>query len=525
MPRCHHDEPHIPFWRIFLVGCFALPAIAGCADRDQRAVQEAMVAQKALSAHDLPTAHKAIIAAIADRDDLADYHILQGRIELAGGSSTAAFNAYRNALALDATNTEALLEVAQLGLTTGNLRDSLDATERLMDLVPNRPDVLLLRGIHSMIAHNYPEAINYSNRVLALSPDYIDGAVLKARALFLLGKPREALATLEGPSNEVASSESAALTRLEIYRAQGQASSMLAEFARLRALRPRDLALRLDEANLRFKLGDRSGGQALVQHVLGSREADRTTADQAISLWQEYGAQDVSSMSLERISSQQSSASRVPVARFLLDQGRAADAAYALAAFSPRSGDGLKARLLLLEGKDVQAGQVAQATLARDKTDCDALVAASGSALKRHLADDGLRFAQQAASECPSMTSAWLLAASAYYALGNGSGVSRVYGQALVANKQSAPLTVAYTRWLVSQGRKREAVAIARRLTQYAPALLSGWRQYQNLCQQFDASCVAEATDGRAKASTLLGVDLPPGEPPPNGLLGRFVEQ
>jgi predicted Zn-dependent protease len=124
------------------------------------------------------------------------------------------------------------------------------------------------------------------------------------------------------------------------------------------------------------------------------------------------------------------------------------------------------------------------------------------------------------------MGEGWFLSAQAYEALGGDSGASganRVYRDALDANKQSEPLTAAYARWLVSQHRTREAVAIARRLTRYAPALLSGWRLYANLCQRFDQSCVRSAATGLANAGTLFGVDLEPGQPPPNGLLGRFV--
>lgn len=525
MPRGHHNKPLIPFWRTLLFACCALVAISGCANRDQDAAEEAALAQRAINSNDLPAARKAITAAIADRDDIADYHILLGRIELAGGSSSAAFNAYRDALALDATNTEALIQVAQLGLTTGHLAESLEATQRLVDLEPDQPDVLLLRGIHSIIKHNYIEAISYADKILAISAHNVGGAILKARALYLLQKPQEALAALDGISGKAAESEPVALTKLEIYRAQKQAPQMLEEFERLRSLRPHDLDLRLDEANLRLKLGDRDRGQALIEDVLASPQTDDKVATQAISLWQDYGAVDVPSVALDRIGRFGSNAARTSLVRYLLDEGRTTDAALVLSKLSQDTNQGLRARLLLLEGDNAHAVQLASATLARDKTNCDALVAAAGNALQRHLAQDALRFSQQASSECPSLLKAWLLSASAYDALGRETGVSRVYGQALDVNKQSAPLTAAYTRWLVSQGQKREAVAIAHRLTEYAPALLRGWQLYQDLCRRFDQSCLSDSTKGLANAHTLLGIDLPLGEPPPNALFGRIVEQ
>jgi Tfp pilus assembly protein PilF len=518
-------KPSIPIWCTFLIICGAVFIAPGCSDRSQEAAQKAALAQRALNSNDLLTARTAITAAIADRDDIADYHILRGRIEFAMGSPGAAYNAYSNALALDPTNMEALLQVAQLGLTTGNLRGSRDATDQALELDPNQTDALLIRGIHSMVEHDYAEAITYADKILAKAPGQEGASILKARALYTLHKPEEALATLDKISGGAANSQATTLTRLEIYRAQRRPADMLAQFERLHTLRPDDPELALDEANLRLKLGQRPPGQALIEKALANRAVNRVLAERAIGLWQEYGSYDVPGSAIERIGRDGSDAARTALVRYLIEQARAADAAKIYAQIKSGGPAGLKARLLLLNGASQEAGQLAAKILARDKSDCDALLAAAGSAMKRGRAEEALRFAQQASSECPTMGRGWLLSARAYQALGRESGVSRVYGDALEANKQSEQLTAAYAQWLVSEQRTREAVAISRRLTQYAPSLLSGWRLYEDLCQRFDPTCATSATKGLAKAHTLLGVDLEPGEPPPNGLLGRFVEQ
>jgi tetratricopeptide (TPR) repeat protein len=124
-----HRAPPIPFWCNFLLICCVL-ALTACSDKSEDAAQNAAIAQAALDRNDLRTAREAIAEAIADRDDIVEYHLLRGRIERAAGSQGAAFNAYSDALGLDATNGEALLSVAQLGLSTGHLRESLDATEQ-----------------------------------------------------------------------------------------------------------------------------------------------------------------------------------------------------------------------------------------------------------------------------------------------------------------------------------------------------------------------------------------------------------
>jgi Tfp pilus assembly protein PilF len=517
--------PTIPFWCKIVVTCCILAMLSSCAGRNEEAARHAILAQQALNGKNLAAARAEIAAAIADRDDIAEYHVLRGRIELAAGSQSAAFNAYDNALALDATNAEALLAVAQLGLTTGNVQDSFEATERFLALAPTNPDALLVRGIHSIIRRNYTEAIQFADKILADDPDNEGGLILKARALFMLRRPEDALATVEKISSGETDSIPAALTRLEIYRAQGQASKMIPEFELLRKLRPDDLPLRIDEANLRLKLGQRAQGDRLVEDVLADPQAGRDVADQAIALWREYGDPKLSENDLETIARTGSIVSRTALSRFLLERGRAASAARIISRLPASFSRGLEARLLILSGKGEAAQRVAADVLDQDNTNCDALIAASGGALQHRQADDALRFAQQAASECPSLPSGWLLAANAYEALGRESGVNRVYGQALDANKQSSLLTRAYADWLVSQKRTREALAMARRLTRYAPALLSAWQLYGDLCRRFDNSCLAEASGGLARARTLLGIDLPPGTLPPNGLFGRFVEQ
>jgi tetratricopeptide (TPR) repeat protein len=519
-----HRAPPIPIWCNFLLICCVL-AFTACSDRSERAAENAALAQQALAANDLRAAREAIAGAIEDRDDVVEYHLLRGRIELAAGSRGAAFNAYNDALGLDATNGEALLSVAQLGLSTGNLRESLDATEHVLTLAPDNIDALLIRGIHAIIRREYPQAIEYGDKILAASPGHEGGTVLKSRALYMSRQSSEALAVLDGIVGSAANSMAAAMTRLEIYRALRQPDDMGREFLLLRRLRPDDLALRVDEANFRFKTGDRSQAHELVAGVLATREVDRTGAQLALGLWQEYGFGDVPRALFERVGRSGSVAARQALARFLIQRERAAETPATLATLPAGSAAGLRARYLVLTGKPAEALALAKTVIERDATDCDALIAAGEAGVRQRQPADALRFAQQAAAECPDQSGAWLASARAYQALGRASGVSRVYAEALEANPQSSELTAAYARWLVSEGRSREAVAMARRLTRYAPALLSGWRLYGDLCRRFDPGCVAEANSGLATARTVLGVDPLPGEAPPNGLFGRLAER
>ena len=77
-------------------------------------------------------ARKSIREAITERDDVAAYYILLGRIELRAQRLTSAFNAYSMALDLQADNPEILQAIAELGLQTGRVREADDAADRLL---------------------------------------------------------------------------------------------------------------------------------------------------------------------------------------------------------------------------------------------------------------------------------------------------------------------------------------------------------------------------------------------------------
>src|SRR5690606_15379064 len=115
------------------------------------------------------------------------------RIELAAGSFSGAYDAYNEALALDRSNAEALQAVSQLGLRTGHLRESLEATERILTLAPKQRDALLVRGIHALIRRRFDEAIGYADQMLADQGANENASILKARALFMKGEPESAL--------------------------------------------------------------------------------------------------------------------------------------------------------------------------------------------------------------------------------------------------------------------------------------------------------------------------------------------
>jgi tetratricopeptide (TPR) repeat protein len=505
---------------------FALSiAATACSSSAEDAAAAGALAEQQLQSGDLASARTSINEAITNRDDVVELHLLRGRIEMAAGSLAAAYDAFADAMALDPTNGVALQGVSQLGIRTGHAYESLQATERILSLDPGQPDALLTRGIHALVRRRYDEALTYADKVLAGSPRNENASVLKARALFMQGKVNEALAIVNHAEGGAKPSAAIALTKLEIFRELRDPAGMAEQFAKLRELQPADTGLRLDEANLWFKLGQRSRAHELVVRVLADPGVTRESAASALKLWEEYGTEDLPEASLQAVIRAGSPITRQSLARALLELGRFNQAHEIVSTLPVGEQPSLSARLLAARRSFRPAFEASEQVLAQDETECDALISHSQAAHGLGITSAALESGQRAAAECPEQSAAWLAAVQAYRAVNRTSGVERVFSQALEAHPQSVRVVRSFAEWLLANDRDREAIAIARKLTRDAPALLSGWRYYLGVCQRTASSCSAEAARGLENARTAYGIDLEPGASAPNGLVGRLVRR
>lgn len=145
---------------------------------------------------DLETARSSIRQAIATRDDVADYYVLLGRIELQAERPTSAFNAYSPGLDLQADNPEVLQAIAELGLQTGRLHEADEAADRMLLLMPNAVQAMLVKGFIAIDDGRIPDAWKMANDILALNPNDEGGIILLARLRALEGQQDQAFRSL-----------------------------------------------------------------------------------------------------------------------------------------------------------------------------------------------------------------------------------------------------------------------------------------------------------------------------------------
>jgi Tfp pilus assembly protein PilF len=497
--------------------------LGGCGRSDTDAAADAARAQALLEQRRIAEARLAIRDAIEVRDDEPQFHILRGRIEMAAQSLSGAFDAYSDAMSLDSTNMEALQAVSQLGLQTGNFRQSLEATDAILALSPDEPGALLMRGLHAVIRKRFDEADGFADRILARNPADEGGVILKARIAVRKGTPQRALEVLAPYGAAKPNTAGVVLTRLEVYRAMRDAAGMRSQFALLRTLVPDNPELRLDEANFAFKDGRAADGHAVLVTLLADPAIERGPVANALALWREYSADGPGDAALAPIVQTGSAATRLAVAEFLAWRGRLAAARRLAEGTGAGERAALDALILSRERRWSAAEQRSTAILARDETDCLALTIRAEARLEAGDPVAAQRSAQVAAAQCPAQLQAWRALAAAYEWREDLDNARRAWREGVNANRQDAEMAGAAVAWLLTRGQDREALAVARRLSHDAPALLGGWRLYRATCDRLKDPCAATATAGLRDAATLYAIDLPPGQALPNGLFGRII--
>lgn len=494
--------------------------VAGCADKTSKAMAEAQVAQGLLDAGDLPGARRAMQRALAQRDDQVDLLLLDGRIKYQMNDIGGAYDSYNLALAIDPNSPEALQAVSQLGASIGAERDSTAATDRILTLDPKNMSALLIRGVQSLNKRDFNGALATAERMVAIDPRSEPALVLKARAIFLLGRRDEALALLRDATKRLGPTRMIATALLECARDAGDAALMTAQFRTLRDLVPNNPDLALDEANLDYKTGNRDGARARGWMILAESSKDEDAVRRLIGLWTEYDPAPLDAGQIARVAADGAPAARLLVARYYLERGDTATATVLVGSLPGDAAAGLRLRIADV-ARDATAPAAAEALLARDRTNCDAVPVRVGAALRGGRPTEAVAAAQVAAAECPDGTGHQLLA-RAYRARGDDAGTRRAYLEGIRAQSLATPIVAEYVAWLLSEGDGGGAVDVARSLTQRAPAKISAWRLLRLTCERAGrAACAAQAATGEATARRTFSVDLPPGQRRANPLLGN----
>ena len=500
--------------------------LIGCSASSEQAVAKAAEAQQLLEASRIAEAENVINDAIRDRDDIAEVYLVQAHIALARGNRPAAYQAYSNVLALSSTNPEALMGVAQLGLTTGHTVETEAAADKILVLDPQQTEAMIVKALLAIARSDLDGALAQANHILEVKPDDRGGLIVKARVLALRGDRAGALALLNSGNAQTAYAPEFAMARAELYRADGDIDAFIVEAQRVKAAQPDNIDYRFDLADAFYRKGQTDRARAEIAALIAKPITAAEQIESVVRLWYGYDQVGLTPAMAQAAAKGASLEARLAFSRFLIANGRAPVAAAILKPLATGwSGEiqAMDAYAADSQG-DADAARRMETLLEEDTDNGAALLVRARHAMRSGHANEAVVASQQVISNYPGWDEGYLALAAAYAALDKPAGVRRAFDDGLRARPQSLPLATAYVERLSALGDRQRALAVARRFALDSPSLIRGWAFYAATCARFGGDeCRAEIATGSARARRLIGLDPTPGTRPPIAAIGRLT--
>lgn len=510
-----------------LLPALLLAAVAGCSDPLQRAADYASLAQSQLTAGDLDDARENVRRAILARDDVAEYYVLLGRIEMQAQRPASAFNAFSLALDLQTDNPEILQSVAELGLQTGRIREAKEAADRILLLTPNASRAMLVKGFIAIDDGRLDDAKQMATEILTQNPSDEGGTILSARIDALQGKTDKALADVRSGIAAVGSTTALNVTMLEIYRMQGNAKGMQSVFPEILKALGGNIDYRIDYINLLYRMGHASSARAEAVKAIQATPNNNDLYQKLSDLWLEYDLKPLGPPQIDYIAQSGTRAAQLSLARFHYVAGDYSVARRLLAL--PLSGrileaQGLMARIRLAQGDGPGAEKLADEVLAQDPANGDALLVRSARHLAKRQIDLAIEDANIVVADAPSDYAGYVALAKAYEAKPSIIRARQIFERGMDALPQSRQLADEFQQFLLRNAERDRIVSLYRELALAKPSSISAWSAFSRACAQFGtALCAKEATAGMAKAQIRFMVDEPPGTPHRRGMFARIT--
>lgn len=498
-----------------------------CQDPIRQAESYALQAQALADAGDNKGALDAIQRAVALRDDNASYFLLLGSFRLRANDTVAAYNAFKRALELDAANVTALNFVANLGLQTGQVDEAEKAADKLLTLQPRSIVALQVKGMGALFRNKLEQADGYADKILAISPSDEAGSLIRARTLVKAGKPEEALALIDKTMLVSGRTSALLITKLNTYRIMRQPQQMAAVFDELMpTLGTQVPALRLDQINLLYKMGQTAKARAAAFALLEAGSNDPQDYQALLRIWFEYDPMPFDKAAINRAGRLTDSLAAIAVGRFLIWQKQ----------YEPMSDfyfhvrPGIRPLLTSLRARSQRgrnAPEGGQRTLGlvldSDKDDVDAQIMLAQSEQGAGQIGAAMEAAQKAVSSDPNNPETYIVLAGVNRQTKDNLRARQVFEDGLRQLPQSFLLIENYTQFLHDLGDRTRAISVARSFARTMPSSVKAWGIYAAQCRWAnDATCLAEAEKGQLDAQTTYKLDDPPGTPTNRGLLSQF---
>ena len=476
-------------------------AVTGCNRGTAKADEFEQLADPLLATNAWPGAAYYLEQAVRYDGNEPRRWVKLGRAQLAMGRPELAALSFQHGVDLDPSNIEGLQNLAVLYVRAQRYDDARQYVTPLLTLSPNDPAGILASGAIAFYEKRYPEAEKFADQLIALLPDSKEGYVLKAHVLEGQGRTQDAARILDQRLNLDPNDVELARQMLALYRKAGDVAGVRRASIILAKLRPDDPRYQMETARAYYARGERDAAAKIIQTL---EDRFRTNAE-VIGAIADYKRQrlprDEALAEIVRLTRNATPLTKAVLCDRLIEMGAVPQALAILSPYArqPVTGENSDAQAtlavaLMRAGRAQQALDRAEAVLAFDGANGDALLTRAQARLARGDLGNALLDAQLITSEAPTNAPASLLVAQIYDAQHNDVLADKQLAETMQRLPQDYDVLNARVGWLTRKGRALEASQVAGLFVHSGSRDRRAWSLYADACAAAQQPlCQAEA--------------------------------
>ena len=421
-----------PFFAACCIAATALSlTLPGCTSREEQAQAAFGEYQAAAAAGDLIATRIALLKLVGVQDDNPDYWDRLGKVQVELGSLRDAYYAFSRAHELDRSNTDALSNLTQLALMSGDVDAAEDHAEKLALLQPDHPVIKLARAYGALKHSNFDEADRQIDPLLQAFPRDPSANLLKARVLLGRGKRNEAVRVLDAQTRGKPDDVGSWKALMALHQRDRNWPGVHLAASRLARLKPEETKPALAAIDAAFRRNDIAAALRGSERFLRP-DAPADGVGQVLAIWAERWKTPAAVAEARKRSKTAGPSHRLAYATYFNMAGSPDDAA-AILGGQPQlpltpgnmSTNSLIAETLALRGQYREAKQLFDAVLAKEPDHVHALRGRINLELRMGAAKAAIKDAQRLVSVSPRSARDRLLLARAYTAAGEKRQVDR----------------------------------------------------------------------------------------------------
>jgi len=474
--------------------------LSACHSDAERAQGNEALYDRLMSAEAYPAARFAILKAIKYQPDEPRLWLKLAQAEGALTNYNGAFAAYQHVADLQPDNVEALENLAVLGVRGGDMEAAKRYVGPLLLLQPDNISGQLVQGAIAISEHRNGDAERIADKMIAANSMREEAYLLKASALEKSGHLPDAAALMESRARLNPLNAEILIQLLQYRRALGQRDAIQDISIQLAHLRPENPVYVIESARAFHARGRDDMARAALDGLRQQYGASAPVMKAIAGYWRDMATPAVAQREIAALAKDATPAVQTTLADMLISVG---DPAAAFALTSPLlRGDirsqnielaTINAHALLDTGRSQEAGVLLDRILAFDGTNTNALLLRARLRMKANQLADALNDAQVAAAGDLGSEEAQRLVAQIYTLQGNKPLAGLAYAGLQRHFPNSVTAMQANTGWLLSQGRKAQALDVATGFMRAHPSMSAARAAYVSICKvTSDGPCNAE---------------------------------